>query len=169
MISDLLSQINEVLESEDNQEGSGQDGQGGGSAITVGDIINNQGTIIIGGSPDSGRSTGGDSEPDIDPAQACAEVRDLHQQITRLKHRLTCLYGTCVKRCSPRRRACLNSNGHEPANTSLSQSIPGRSHSQRATAKPRATTGSTRYNPPQPTLTRLVSILVAPNRWVAAT
>lgn len=131
MISDLLDQINEVLESEDNQEGSSK-GRQEGSSISVGDIINNQGTIIIGGTHGQGDPPGASNAPDIDPDRVCSEVRDLHSQLTQLKHRLTCLYGECVKRCTPRRRACLKSSGQSSATQGV---VSNRRNSHAVTAK----------------------------------
>lgn len=159
MIDDLLNKINEVIDGEESE--NSQDGATVGSSthIVVGDIVNNQGTIVIGGDLNQGRRQEDHSDDDsahgrrASDRQVHAEVRALRGQLTRLKRQLTGLYDTCLKRCPHRRPPCRKPSG---ANTPAAPSVSNHRH-------PRPAPGmlSTSQRKPAPRLASRPSI--APN------
>lgn len=177
MISDLLDKISEAIKDEDSQDGSNKGSQGDpAGGITVGDIIGNSGTVVIGNNNSVNIGRRNEDRPGADNDSHGRRASDsalreelcmLRQQVQSLKRLVKDLYARCTastfKHRKPHQPPCLASTvstAAKPAGVSIHAKPPSRSPFP---AEPRATTGSTRYNPPQPTLTRLVSILVAPN------
>ncbi|WP_152662873.1 hypothetical protein [Halomonas sp. HG01] len=87
MIDDLLKKIDEAIADEDD---SRQDGAGRGSThISIGDIVNNTGTVVIGGNverKDRQEDEGSDRQA-RQPcgAMTCSEVAWLRRQVLALK------------------------------------------------------------------------------------
>lgn len=173
MCDDVAREIKEIL---DRSRGQQQDQGSPSGGIVVGDIVGNSGTVVIGNnnSVDIGRrdedKPGADNDSHGRRASDSAlreELCMLRQQVQSLKRLVKDLYARCTASTFKHRKShqppCLASTvstAARPAGVSIHAKPPSRSP---LPAEPRATTGSARYNPPQPTLTRLVSILVAPN------
>lgn len=114
MIDDLLNKISEVVKEEGSQDGSGKGNQSAAINISVGDIINNQGTVVIGGNLNQGQRRE-DRDSAEGPCASSHEVRTemhaLRDQLTRLKRHLTDLYDTCLKHCPHCQSQCRNPYG----------------------------------------------------------
>jgi len=112
MKDELQKQIGEILD-------KGQQGKGVATVhISVGDIVNNQGTVVIGGNVQREGTTSSeedsDSEGDPDASALRQELHALHEQLQHLKRVLTTVYRFFLntrKRPPAAPGGCPNSNG----------------------------------------------------------
>ncbi len=164
MTDDVAKEIREILD-------QGQPGKGSEKAsinINVGDIVNNQGTVVIGGNvnqgrreedrPGAGENSHGRRASDRAVHQ---ELRTLRDQLRSLKQLVTVLYERCPLN-SRKRAAC--SSGTCPASsgsTGTSQPpVPNRPRS----CRPRPVAAATPRKPaPRHTSRPVMSSLMPPN------
>jgi len=112
MKDELQKQIGEILD-------KGQQGRGAATVhISIGDIVNNQGTVVIGGDVrrEGSASSEEDSDSEGDPGAPALrqELHALREQLQHLKRLLTTVYRSFLntrKRPPTAPCACPNLNG----------------------------------------------------------
>lgn len=168
MSDEVAREIKEILDR--SQPGKEEREGGGGVHISVGDIVNNQGTVVIGGNVNQGRRA--------TDRETRRELLALRDQVQRLKRLVVALYARCAlngsetphthcRTCptpsrpkrpvAPKRAKCRNSS-----HATLS--------ARRAPRKPAPLRLSAHHSAPQPTKTHSFPYLVSPlNRLVHGT
>jgi len=176
VIDDLLKQINEVIDSE--EDGKSQDGNTSGNAthINVGDIVNNQGTVVIGGNVNQGRREedkpgAGDGSHGRRASDRALrqELRSLRRQVQALKHLVQCLYTRCGDAFKDSLNACQTSGTDSkskcpkrPAARRVSNWHPP-AFADRQAAESRAMRGFRSHQPTPTHINPGISFLLAPN------
>lgn len=146
MSDEVSREIREILDKGQPEKDS--EGDGGAVNITVGDIVNNQGTVVIGGNVNQGRREE-DQEGSGDTGHGRRasdralrqELRSLRQQVRNLKQLVTSLYGwrsvNTFKRPASRVSACPILHGTKPASRHAVPNYPTSRHAVRP-ARPTA-------------------------------
>jgi len=174
VIDDLLKKINEVIDSEEDEKGQDGTTSGNTTHINVGDIVNNQGTVVIGGNVNQGRREedrpgGGDGSHGRRASDRALhqELRSLRHQVRTLKQLVTHLYARCtvntVKRpactSAPCRTSCGTTGACQP---NVSNYHPP-AFADRQAAESRTTRGLRSHQPTPTHINPLISFLLAPN------
>jgi len=174
MSEDLSNEIKELLDRSQSKKEDEKGDQGASAGITMGDIVGNSGTVVIGGNVNQGRREedrpgAGDGSHGRRASDRALhqEVRSLRQQVQALKQMITELYERCTvnafKQPAPCQAPCRATTGTPAPSTANVANRHTPASDARHDAKARTTRG---FSAPQPTpahINPFVSFLLAPN------
>ena len=166
MSEDLSNEIKELLDRSQSKKEDEKGDQGASAGITMGDIVGNSGTVVIGGNVNQGRREedrpgAGDGSHGRRASDRALhqEVRSLRQQVQALKQMITELYERCTvnafKQPAPCQAPCRATTGTPAPSTANVANRHTPASDARHMPKPAPPVASAHLNPRQPTLTRL--------------
>ncbi|WP_139233920.1 hypothetical protein [Halomonas saccharevitans] len=165
MIDDLLKKIDEAIADEDDSRQDGASSGGGSIHISIGDIVNNTGTVVIGGNVErkdrqEGEGSGSQARQSCGGGP-CPEVAWLRRQVLALKQRVCGGY-------PPDALNALKHNGRPRGArlTSCGPSSPRRPvvpNHRRPSRSPRPRRATARQPAPRRTFRPVMSSLLPPN------
>ena len=175
VLEDLLKDISEAVE-DDSSRHDAKEGRGT-THISVGDIVNNQGTVVIGGNVNQGRRE--EDKPGSDDGshgrratdrETRRELLALRDQVQRLKRLVVALYARCALNGSETPhthcRTCLTLSRPKrpvaPKQAKCRNSSHATLSARRAPRKPAPLRLSAHHSAPQPTKTHSFPYLVSP-------
>jgi hypothetical protein len=171
MTEEVTQEIRDIL---DKSQPAGKGSEEGAVHINVGDIINNKGTVVIGGNVNQGRREedkpgGGDGSHGRRASDRALhqELRSLRRQVRTLKQLVTHLYARCtvnaVKRPACAAAPCRTSSGTTGARQVNVSNYHPPACADRQAAESRAIRGFRSHQPTPTHINPGISFLLAPN------